>query len=167
MMPKWSLRSREEAYLLNPAFCASLLVEFTKNFAKVDSSSPDVPVAFCALGVSLHPRTRGRLPKSTVTSLFDWLENNNEIIPEFQNRCLQLTPYLKEALLFGLVHQALELNTQGQIAIGPKRAHFTAGFEKGLSQDMNECISSTRMLGRWFSRAGSTSTILSHWGVRP
>lgn len=166
-LPAWNERVPEESRLFNPAFCGCLLYEFVKAYDKARSHPPSYAIAFCALPISLHSNTRALLPYSTVTSMLGWLEENPTARVGFASRARHLAPYVREALIYSISRQALEIDEQGRLALGPKKSSFTPGFLDGTSTEVRDIVSATRKVGRWFAAAGGTSTIMTAWGVRP
>jgi hypothetical protein len=166
-LTRWEERVPEEAHLFNPAFCGALVVEFTREFQKARDSACPFILPFCALPVSLHPKTRDLLPSTTVTSLYTWMERHSDSIIGYKERAMSFRPVLQEAIRFAVDRCALVVNDEGGLVTGPSRVAFTATFEQGLTHDARDCVTATRLLGRWFAKAGTTSTILSAWGIRP
>ena len=163
----WRMRTPQEAHLFNPAFCGALTFEFVKEFQRAKSQSVPYALPFCALPVSLHPKTRQSLPKTTLTSLYSWIEEHEPALVGLGERTRNLSPLVKEGLRFAMDRDVIELNSNGDLVIGSKRASFTSSIMTALTPDAKECVRATQMLGRWFAKAGSPSTILSAWGFRP
>ena len=163
----WSERPREEAHLFNPAFCAAILHEFVKEFQKAKDQSAPYPLLFCALPISLHGKTRRALPGSTLTSLYSWRERNPEVLVGFAERARSLRPVAQEALRFAIDRTALAFVDDGGVVLGAKPLVVARKFEDGLTEDARECIATARLLGRWFAKAGTTSTIMAAWGIKP
>lgn len=166
-LSNWQLRAPEEANLFNPAFCGALLFEFITEYEKAKRQPVPYPLPFCALTVALHPTTREELPNSTITSLYAWLENHPEALIGFADRAKNLSPLIKEALRFAMDRNVIDTNEGGDLATGTHRASFSRSIMDTVTHDARECVRATRMLGRWFPRAGTTATILSGWGLRP
>jgi hypothetical protein len=162
----WASRPPEEANLFNPAFCGALTFEFVKEYQKAkDVASPFV-LPFCALAISLHPKTRAALPSTTINSMYTWLERNSKSLIGYQARARSLVPTIREGIRFALDRRTLAVTDAG-LALGEKRASFTPPFLSGATHDAQDCVIATRFLGRWFAKAGTPSTILSGWGIRP
>lgn len=162
----WKERSPEEAAHFNPAFCGALIFEFVKEFEKSSCSGVEFPLPFCALAISMHPKTRGALPKSTITGLYAWLESNPNVKIGFAERIQNLRPYIQEALRYSISRNAVFIGEGGELRVGPKRASFTPSFLNNSTSEIKETVSATKKVARWFSAAGETSSILAAWGVR-
>jgi hypothetical protein len=166
-LPLWEKRPQEEANLFNPAFCAVVLGEFVKEFQKTKGSSCPYAVLFCALPLSLHGKTRRTLPSTTLTSLYSWRERNPEALVGFAERARSLRPVTQEALRFAVDRAALAFTNDGSLVLGTNPLKVGKNFEDTITEDARECLASARMLGRWLAKAGSTSTIMAAWGVKP
>lgn len=163
----WAERPREEAYLFNPAFCAVVLHEFVKEYQKAKGQAAPYALLFCLLPIALHGKTRRVLPGSTLTSLYSWRERNPEVLVGFAERARSLRPVVQEALRFAIDRTALAFSGDGGVALGAKPLVVAKKFEDGLSDDTRECIAAARLLGRWLAKAGTASTIMAAWGIKP
>lgn len=166
-MQPWSARVVEEANLFNPAFCATLLAKAADDFAKKANRPLPFALAFLILPIVLHHGTRAALPRSTVTSLLPWVQDNREQLVDFAQRVQSLHPFTREALLFGVQHQTLLLTSTGDVAVGPKRQSATERRTGLFTDEARECVDRAGFLGRWLSAAGTTATIYAAWGVAP
>jgi hypothetical protein len=163
----WAKRTPEEANLFNPALLGLLASEFIKEFSKAKEAPCPFALTFCALPVALHGKTRASLPATTVTSLYTWRERNPEALVGYAERAKSLRPAVQEAIRFCMDRNALEVATDGGLKLGKTPVAATKRFEDTLTLDARNCINATRLLGRWFARAGTTSTILAAWGIKP
>ncbi len=166
-LTRWEQRVPEEAFLFNPAFCGALVVEFTREYSKARADGCPYVLPFCALPVSLHPRTRSLLPGTTITSMYTWIERNSEALIGYRDRARSFRPVFQEAIRYAVDRSALAISDKGELTVGKSKVAFTAKFEQELTHDARDCVAATKMLARWFARAGTTSTILSAWGIRP
>ena len=91
----------EEANHFNPAYCGVLIYEFIRAYARARKVPASYALVFCALPIVLHPATRNRLPRPTVTRLLPWLEENRDVRVGFADRARNLRPYVREALRYG------------------------------------------------------------------
>ena len=166
-MKNWHDRAVEEANLFNPAFCATLLAVAAKDFQGKAHRPLPFALAFLVLPIVLHQPTRSALPHSTVTSLLSWVQSNQGCLIGFAQRVSQLKTMSREAILFGVTYGAIKLGEDGELA---PAARFLAPTEKRtelFTADARACAERAAFIGRWFSAAGTTSTIFSAWGVAP
>jgi len=167
MLEVWGRRTPEEANLFNPAFLASLLHEFGKEYLKQTARGAPLTILGLSLSVVLHGPTRSRLPYSTVTSLYEWLQDNEDLLVGFARRVQGISPYYKEALRFALQKDTLILAEGHTIKPGATKGHFTADFLRNTTPETTDIIERNRFLARWFAKSGSEATIVATWGVCP
>src|SRR5262249_7169394 len=103
----------------------------------------------------------------TLMSMFTWIEKHSDSIIGYRERAKSFRPVVQEAIRFAIDRSALIISDDGGIWTGPVRVSFTTKIETTLTRDTEDCISATRFLGRWFAKAGTTTTILAAWGIRP
>lgn len=163
----WNSRAPEEARLFNPAFLGSLSYEFVKAYGSKRDGSAPMTLAAVALAISLHGGTRRRLPYSIITSLYEWLQNNEDLLIGFSGRMRGLVPYVREATIFAMAQDVIAIEEGHHLQLGPKQAHFPKGFTDDTTAETRDIIDRTKFAGRWFAKSGSESSILAAWGVRP
>jgi hypothetical protein len=167
MREHWRAHAREESFLFNPAFLGSLLTDFVREFSKAKSAPCPATLAFLAVGVSLHRLTRQKLPGTTATALYEWLQDHQDVLVDLPRRMRGLTPFLREALLFALHQNTLMFETGHCLATENKKGHFTPSVLESSTTEMTEIVQRTRFLARWFAKSGSEASILAAWGLRP
>lgn len=167
MLERWDRRPPEEAYLFNAAFCGALSCEFIKAFAAKDKVGAPITLLLLALSISLHGKTRERLPKSTAASLYQWVQSNEDILIGLAQRTSALRPYVLEAIRFGVGTKALRFVGGQTLGLGEKPALYTAGKIRTETNETKRVVDQTRMTGRWFSKSGEEPFILSAFGVKP
>lgn len=166
-MQPWANRVVEEAYLFNPAFCATLLAKTAEEYTKKTGRPFPFALVFLILPIVLHQATRKALPSSTVTSLLPWVQDKREQLVGFADRVSRLNGITREAMVFGVQHQTLGLAGNGDLIIGTKRQSATERRTSLFTEEARECIDRAGFLGRWFAAAGTTATIYAGWGVTP
>lgn len=165
-MRAWSKRVIEEAHLFNPAFSATLLAEAIDDYCDKAKHPLPFAVAFLILPIVLHEGTRKALPKSTLTALLPWVQDHRETLVGFPERVRQLQEITREAVLFGLQHEILELES-GALRVGSLRKTVTSNRTPLYTDEVKECVERSGFLGRWFAASGTTANIFSAWGVAP
>ena len=166
-MQAWSNRVTEEAYLFNPAFCATMLAKTIEDYTKKAGRPFPFALVFLILPIVLHQGTRQSLPGSTVTSLLPWIQENRDQLVDFANRVSRLSAISREAVVFGVQHQTLALADTGDLTVGTKRQSATDKRTGLFTAEARECVDRAGFLGRWFAAAGTTATIYAAWGVTP
>ena len=155
----------EESNLFNPAYCGALIYEFVRAYQNAKGSPVPFALVFCALPITLHPATRDRLPKSTRTILFHWLENNPDLLVGFSDRVRNLVPFLRDALRYATVQRTIGFEKNGGLTVGENRASFSPKLFAKVTSEIQETVRATRLVGRWFARSGDVPTILTAWGI--
>jgi hypothetical protein len=163
----WAERVVEEKNLFNPAFGAMLVAETINDFQKKTNKPLPFAVAFLILPIVLHEATRVALPKSTLTALLPWVQENREHLVGFADRVQNLRDITREAILFGLQNDILAMNETGGITLGASRKSVTQLRTPLFTDEVQACVERSSFIGRWFAATGTTANIYSAWGVAP
>jgi hypothetical protein len=163
---KWKERPIEESYLLNPAFCCSILATSVFGYSDVETKGMPYPLAFIILPMILHKPTREILPKRTSTSLATWIQNNSSARVQFFERVISLKPFVKEAILFGSCHNWLSFKEQGRIMTELNKSKVN-NIQKEATDGNREILKRSLFAGKWFASVGSEQTVMTLWGIRP
>lgn len=163
----WARRPIEEANLFSPPFLCALTYEFVKNFSSDHKEYASLFLVTLGLATSLHRASRDRLPYSTVTPLYAWVQEHEELLVGFSQRASNLAPYIKEGILFGLATDTLACDSMANLQLGAKRAAFPKSFLEETTLETKAIIERTRFMGRWLSKSGSLTSIAAALGVRP
>lgn len=163
----WEQRPSEEANLFNPAFIGSLMFEFVKAFQSGKGAGTPFSFLPLALAVVLHRNTRSRLPSTTVTSLYQWVQDNEDVLIGLDKRIGGLMPYTREALRFAIAQGSLKFGEGHNLILGDTKAHFPASFTRDTTHEISATIDKSKFMARWLLKSGSEASILACWGVRP
>jgi hypothetical protein len=158
----WERRPIEIASLLNPAFCGEIIRRCIGRYEEVTSQAFPFPLIYLILPMVLHAKTR-----ETITSekqLHTWLQSNENVKIGFADRTRQLIPITKEAIIFLLQVNSIVLDEQARISTIHYRRRIPRSQKEG---EIESCYKAADVIGRWFARAGSVTTIYALWGVRP
>ncbi|MFZ2997360.1 three component ABC system middle component [Sphingobium sp.] len=161
----WDERPREEAALFNPAFCGEIIAQSVHAHFKTGKRPLSFPLAFTILPLALHPASRERLPSQSSTTLRTWAVNNDALLRPLSDRIARLRPITREALLFLIQLQALDLTPAGLIP-GEKPIALTRKIKAGTAET-DEIRRSARLLGRWFAAQNNPLLILQTLGLKP
>ena len=164
---QWEHRPPEEANLFNPAFVGLLICELIKPYEKEHPAGVPITFLTLALAVVLHKPTRTRLPGTTVTSMFEWIQNNEDVLIGLGPRARGLVPYVQEACRFLVSSNRLVVKQGHSIGLGPVKANFTPKFLENSTSEIREIVSKIQFTSRWLAKSGSEATILASWGARP
>lgn len=159
----WQNRPPEVANLLNPAFCGVLLRQSVAEYEDRVGTGLPYGLVFLVLPIVLHRPTRDKI-RLRMKQLHPWLQKYPEVKVDFADRARQLVPITREALAYSLKASAMYLDEEGQLHAVRVEDRMPAGEEM---DEIADCFSKARVIGRWFARAGLPTTIYSMWGVKP
>lgn len=165
-MKSWTARSKEEAYLLNPAFCCTILAATINDYVNTKREGVSFPLLFMVLPIVLHKPTRDSLPPSVRTSMAAWLQENAFARVLFYERLVSLKPHTREAIQFGMLRDWVVMRSDSLWETTLSRSDVDRSIQK-ITDEARECMMRARFVGRWFAVAGTASTIMALWGVRP
>ena len=165
-MKPWAERTREEAHLLNPAFCCVTITAACGGYG--ESSDQPLPFAlvFMVLPITLHKYTRGSLPRTIRTSIPAWLQEHPEARLGFHERLMALQPHTRESIRYGLAFDWIAMGNSGGIRCVATNALINRTIQS-LDGDARDCVSRARFLGRWLGNTASAETTMALWGIRP
>ncbi len=163
----WEERPIEEANLLNPAFMCALIIEFLKDYSKVQPNGAPITIVTVAMATVLHRDSRERLPNRIITSLYSWLQDNEDILIDFSVRSKNVLPYIKEAIMFGMATETLSNGKGHNISLGIKKISLTKNFLEQTTSEIKSIFDRVKFIGRWLSNSGTESSILAAWGIKP
>lgn len=164
--PGWLKRPTEEANHFNPAFICSLTYDFIKEYNKTHPNGSPIMLVVLGLASSLHRQTRLRLPYSTITSMYEWMQDNEDLLVGFGGRAKNVTPYIKEAMMFGTAYGCL-YSDKGRLKTGQLRASFPQKFIDDTTSETKDIIDRAKFMARWCAKSGSEVSILAAWGIKP
>lgn len=165
MLKEWEERSPEIAALLNPAFCASLIIESVKEDSQIYSNGFPFEYPFIMLPLVLHKPTRDIFPRSVKTTFVAWMTNEKTsgVKIGFAERAKSMVAHVRESLLFALQHECLKVSDTGLFI--PRRG-FRFPLAKA-SDEVKDCLRTSRICGKWFSGYNDIRMAMILLGVRP
>ncbi|MEK7801912.1 MAG: three component ABC system middle component [Pseudomonadota bacterium] len=166
-LEKWQDRPIEEANLFNPAFVCALVHEFLKDYVKAQAGGAPITVVVIAMTATLHRASRERLPNRTVTPLYAWIQDNEDLLIGFASRAKNIVPYVKEGILFGMATETVAVGKGLNLLPGAKKATFPKPFIDKTTAEMRSIIDRAKFMGRWLSNSGSEISVAAAWGVKP
>lgn len=102
------------------------------------------------------------LPKTAGTNLHNWIQEHQEIRIGLDQRISNLYDYTREAIILALQHELLLIDELGSLNLSKRRVPSS----DENNSEASICIKKAIMVGKWFGSAGSTTTLLSMWGLR-
>lgn len=170
-MTDWQARTIEQRNLLNPAFCAVVLWHVAKGYhaesvaANQTTGALPIELAFVGASFVLRGQTRSQLPSTVRTSLTTWILDHPLERSAVAKGVVVLRPYVREALLFGAQHGALEIVGR-QMTIERGAAKRMSAYLKQSSADVRDCVGQANFVGRWLHRGGTPLTVMALLGVQ-
>ena len=163
-MTMWEKRPPEVANLLNPAFCGEVILRCIEKYVQTLKQPFPYPLVFLVLPIVLHKRTRESISSTKREQLHVWLQSNQERRIEFSQRAQELIPFTRETMTFLLQSGNLEIDSNAGLSVNK---YHPEKIPRGYTQEIDDCFVKSDIVGRWFARAGSPTTIFTMWGVRP
>lgn len=164
-MKPWTSRPVEVAHLFNPAFCGEVLRRASAAYFDTSGRGLPYPLTFLVLPIVLHRHSRESIPLRVKEPMHAWLKNHQDVRVGFAERARQLVPITKEAVTFLLQVGAV---TVGEDAGIQPVSGLVRKFSLGSASDeVEDCFNKAVLVGRWFARAGTPTTIFTMWGVKP
>ena len=161
----WAQRPVEEARIFNPAFCGELIGRTVCEYHRPRQAGLGVAIAFVVLPLTLHRPTRDALPRLASKTFVGWVAEHEALLAELPGRCRYLRPVSREALMFAVRHQLLTIDGDGLV---PGKEPVRLRHQLVASTDEADAIRrAAGLLGRWFSRQNSQTSILQGMGVTP
>lgn len=166
-MKKWNERSPEVATLLNPAFCGLLLYLGVKAYSQEINEGVPYAFPFIMLPLVLHKQTRDNLPRSVSTTFSSWITKEKNILVKanFPKHASHLSPYIKEALIFAVNSEALQIMEKGQLMVTNKKVKVKES-DFLPTKEVEDCMKKSTMCGKWFARTRDFKTSLALLGVK-
>jgi len=165
MLQPWEKRSVIAANLFNPAFCGEVLKRSVIGFNSQNENKMPFSLISLILPFVLHKATRDKMPIRTSTYFHSWVDSNEHLFIDFHKRFKQIQPYFLESLMFLIMNNYIEFNSDGRInIIGSSRRK---SFSVTNSDEVNLILSKAEFLGRWFNLTGNEQTIYMFLKIRP
>lgn len=164
MKTEWSERNTIVANLFNPAFCGEIIRIVANNYNKNTSIKFPFAFTFLVLPILLHKETRERMPRTTRSYFFVWVEENDYLFFDFSKRTKSMVKYTKEALIFSLAYKRIAISEQGEIITSTDKAKQ---FEGEDFEEYNEIVKRAEMLGKWLATTSDVKSIYSFFRITP
>ena len=117
-MQEWKMRTREIAYLLNPAFCGRILYTTIRAYNEKSHRAFPFPLVYLVLPLVLHKETRAII--SSRTHLHIWAQQNPQLLIDFPQRARELIPITNEAVEMLLQTRKIILTPSGELEVPPR-----------------------------------------------
>lgn len=155
----------EEQALLNPALIAVVLHEAARGYADESGANLPYALAFLVVPVVLVQFIRNELPGTVATSFSAWIDRNPRIRMRFADVAVSTTGLVREGMLFGSAGGILVVDAASIRATGLRAR--SGGIVRSNTTEFQVILKKSHFVGRWYAKAGATSTVMALWGVRP
>ena len=162
-MKSWNDRSREVAYLLNPAFCGRIIYNVVKVYYDETKRPMPFPIIYIILPIVLHKKTRNKL--NSTTQMQVWIKRNPDLLIGFAERTRSLIDITNESLEFLMQAKLIKMNNNADLSIS--RTTKALSKTKYTTDEFKECIKKSTGLAKWFAKSGTVESIYTNWGIRP
>lgn len=164
MSTNWTDRNSIVANLFNPAFCGEIIRVTAFSYNKHSNNNFPFAFAYLVLPIILHEETRGRMPRSTRTYFFVWVEENDKLFFDFSTRTKNMVKSTKEALSFLLAYGRIDLTEIGEIITNNEKPKQ---YNSDDYKEYDEIIKKAMMLGKWLSTTSDVKSIYSFFRITP
>ena len=163
-MDKWNNRSDEIAYLINPAFSASLIYLVIKEYSKKRNEGLPFSLTYLILPILLHKKTRGIV--NSRSNMVKCIQENQEILVGFSKRANSLIDFTNEAIEFLLSRKVIVFEDD-KIKICASISLKTLSDIEEKDEEIKDCFIKAGNLGRWFLDMKTEENVYIAWGVKP
>lgn len=164
MRTSWNDRNTIVANLFNPAFCGEIIRVVAYSYNKHTNNHFPFAFIYLILPILLHKETREKMPRSVKTYFFVWVEENDKLFFDFSIRTKSMVKYTKEAIIFLLTYNRIEITENGEITtVNEKPKQY---IKEGY-QEYNEIIKKAEMLGKWLAITSDVKSIYSFFRITP
>lgn len=160
----WTERNKIVANLFNPAFCGEIIRTVAKEYNKNSTSLFPFEFTFLILPIILHSETRHRMPRTTRSYFFVWVEENDDLFFDFPKRTRGMVKYTKESISFLLLHKKISLDNNGRILTSSDKTRLIKNDDY---LEYNEILKKSEMLGKWLSATTDVRSIYSFLRITP
>lgn len=148
----------------NPAFCASVLAEFTAAYMSLNVAGPQLPSCYIALPIALSGNLAVTFEGTNRnTGLLEWLTRSPQVQVGLATRINASLGIVTEAVRFGCFTHMLALDENGRLLLGARKMKKSA--LNRLHDEPALAIKHAERLGYWFAMAGSTRTTFDMMGL--
>lgn len=153
MLDSWDERPEDSRSLFNPAFSAAMICVASR---KYDSELPSgsgmqLLMSFLILPLSLHTETRNILPRTTATSLTQWVRQHPEVHIGLADRVSAFRDITCEAIRYAVLGGIIVLTDEGGLRHVPGKPRGLTGV-MAASEEVEHCFKAAANLGCWFAR---------------
>jgi hypothetical protein len=146
--------------MLNPAMLTTVISASAAGYKETSGERMPWELTHLVAPLVLHKATRLALPKQVNTHLAKWSLEHAVELAELAVRARTLAPFVREGLRFGMRYGYLELEHGLLIPAASMKGTVNVG-------DVELIRNSSRFVGRWFGRNGSSTNVFALLNVQP
>jgi hypothetical protein len=154
----WNNRTKEVAYLYNPAFCGKILHSAIKGYQHKKPSMP-YSLIFFVLPIVFHPGIFKDISYSK-RSLFSWFQKNPELLNNFYKRVIDFEEITKESLMFLANYDLIKIN-ESELLI----KEFTNRVRKPGDKELKQYFEKAEKVGHFLAQTGDPFNVFMVMGV--
>jgi hypothetical protein len=158
-----SVQARDEAAFYNPAHLADLLALASAGHKAETGERQPIGLAYACLVLCLTPVARDRLPRAVTTQHMKWMEDNPYLRFRIAQVAPALAPLTKRALLLGVSHRLLDVDSL--LTIGSLRSP-AAKTPRRNDDGAEPTRWAAHFTGRWLSKGASVPPTLATFGLK-
>jgi len=149
---------------VNPAFCSLILCNFVLNYHSQSNSCPTYPLMIIPIPLVLSGEIdRFFNNKQLRSDLFLLLSQDPAVLFSLSNRIRDSLQITQNALAFSFQNRVLAFNTETKKFLPTERAKQLTNNK--FNSTIRNYLKKSTLLGTWFGRINSESTIYSHLGI--
>jgi hypothetical protein len=139
-------RPLEAVALFNTVLTSELLVNACWAKEQQGSTGLAWPAAYLILPLTLHPETRGSLPRDRRITLARWAVRNHDLLADIEYRVANMVPPTKRAIRHGLRVGRLGLDGTNLVALSrPENS------KPQWPAELSASVKAARFCGQWFN----------------
>ncbi|EID4419841.1 TPA: hypothetical protein I7735_08060 [Vibrio vulnificus] len=157
--------SDEEIANYNPFYVSFIIINFIKYYCNTSNKPVSSNLIFLAVPMSIANFSSRRLPKTVSTSLDKWASENDGLMVSMPYVIESICPFIVSSIYLLEKSNIIEVDLDGFISL--KGNVKMLKDDGSMTSSMKEAIRASTMLGKWFAKSDSESSIFSRLGVKP
>lgn len=161
-MKKWSMRTREVAFLFNPAFCGRILYSMINTYNNKSNRSLPFPLIYLVLPLVLQTELCKKI--NSRCCFTKWIKDNQNLLINFSVYAKELVPITNDAIKFLLQMKKIIVTENGELKISSSKPLSKTTY---VNKEISQCISKAEHIAKWFINSGTVELIYIGLVVKP
>jgi hypothetical protein len=149
--------------LFNPVFLTTVLGTSVGAYQSKSKKGFPYVLSFLLLPLVLHKKTRDTIPNSANASLHKWINQNQQIKIDIENRISGLSEKIKKSIILGSNYGFFKFSEDGRIILLTKMKYDVIIDSQS---EVKSILKKAHVLGKLFSSMDAVE-IFALLGVRP